>query len=169
MLLNEPTFLDDLCAHISDGGTLNTFVRIVHDIRFMSVWEWLDEDPARRERYNKAVGVQGEVHRDLVTDGLVDAATYDIAQLFDPKGRPLPIHQVSPWMRANIAGIETTVNEAGSVTTKYRMVDKTKNRELLGKRYGMFVDKIEHGGRLTLEQMVAASMSPGSTGMKSEG
>lgn len=164
-MLNEPTFLDDLCTYVADGGTLAMFVRVVHDIKYMAVWDWLDEDPIRREKYDKAVSVQGEVHRDIVTDGLVNAATGDIANLFDKQGKPLMIHKVPPETRANIQGIEVTVNDAGNVTTKFRMVDRTKNRELLGKRHGMFVDKVEHAGTLTLAQMVAASMTPGSTGM----
>lgn len=128
------------------------------EIKYMDVWTWFDEVPARREAYDKAIAVQGEVHRDIVTGGLVSAATFDVADLLDDYGDPKKISKISPEARANIQGIEVTTNDKGYTTTKIRMTDKTKNRELLGKRHGMFVDKIEHGGTLTLEQMVSASL-----------
>lgn len=156
--MQEPTFLSDLCSFVADGGTLAQFVKS-QDIKYMDVWEWLDIDPDRRSKYDEAIKVQGEVHRDIVTGGLVGAATADVADFYDAAGNPLPINKVPPAARANIQSIETTTNDEGYTTTKYRLTDKTKNRELLGKRHGMFVDKIEHGGSLTLEQMVSASMA----------
>lgn len=157
-LSQEPTFLEDMCSFVSEGKTLAQFTKS-YDIKYMDVWNWLDEVPSRRSRYNEALEVQGHVHRDVVTGGLVGAATADIAEFFDGEGSPLPVSDIPPEARANIQGIEVTVSDKGAVTTKYRLADKTRNRELLGKKHGMFVDKVEHGGNLTLEQMVSSSMA----------
>ena len=44
-------------------------------------------------------------------------------------------------------------------TAKARLVDKISALEKLGKHLGMFTEKIEHSGTLSLEQLVSESMS----------
>ena len=44
-------------------------------------------------------------------------------------------------------------------TAKVRLVDKISALEKLGKHLGMFTEKIEHSGTLSLEQLVSESMS----------
>jgi hypothetical protein len=59
-----------------------------------------------------------------------------------------------------ITQYEETVSPEGRRTRKIRTLDKTRNAELLGKTQAMFTDKVDVGGKMTLEQLVMASMDP---------
>jgi len=48
------------------------------------------------------------------------------------------------------------IDDTGRVKVKF--LDKLKAIEVLGKNLKMFVDRVEHSGSLTLEQMVEGSI-----------
>lgn len=155
----EPGSPDRVFIHISEGGTLRSLAASI-DVRYADLYEYVHGDVARLAKYTSALESRESNHRDLVTEGLLSASTVDLRRLYDVKGRLLPLHKLPDDVAAAMQGVEVVEGENGRVTTKYRMQDRTKNRELLGKIYGMFTDKVEHAGHLTLEQMVAASMAP---------
>ena len=93
---------------------------------------------------------------------LAKVAFYDPREMYDAGGRPLPVGELDDMNAAALAGIETAVKEEDGVVTvthKYRMTDRVKALELLGRYHKLFTDKVEHGGSVTLEQLVAGSMT----------
>lgn len=106
-----------------------------------------------------------EVNAERVLAELAKLAFYDPADLFDEKGRLLPITRLDDISRAAIAGIEVETRERGgspSVLSKVKLADKGLNLERLGRYLKMFTDKVEHNGRFTLEQLVTGEQHGGS-------
>ena len=82
----------------------------------------------------------------------------DVGDLYDEDGNLLPVHRMSESARALVAGLEIeNVDGPGrvrTVTHKVKIADKLRGLELLGKTQKLFTDRIEHDGRVTLEQLV---------------
>lgn len=55
--------------------------------------------------------------------------------------------------KSTVMSVEESTNQHGG-SLKIKQYDKTKALELLGRHLGMFKDKIEHSGDLTLEQIL---------------
>lgn len=89
---------------------------------------------------------------------LAKIAYGDIAEMFDEDGNLLPVHRMSDTARAAIAGVEVeTVDGPGrvrTVTHKVKRADKVQALKLLGQYQKMYTEKIEHDGRVTLEQLI---------------
>jgi len=103
-----------------------------------------------------------EVTAERTLRELAKVAFYDPREMYDAGGRPLLVGELDDMNAAALAGIETAVKEEDGVVTvthKYRMTDRVKALELLGRYHKLFTDKVEHGGSVTLEQLVAGSMT----------
>jgi phage terminase small subunit len=109
-----------------------------------------------------------EITAERVLQELARLAIYDPGHLYDKDGNQIPVHKLDDVTRAAIAGVEDeteTTSQAGEkVTTrkqKVKFADKGQNLERLGKYFKLFTDKVEHGGRVTLAQLVTASWDDG--------
>jgi phage terminase small subunit len=129
--------------------------------------------PQAASRLLKSVKVQAELVK--VTTKLCDdleisekrilwelarMAFYDPRKIFDADGRIKPITELDDDTAMAIAGLETAHKVVGDeadgcvVFTKVKLADKRANCELLGRKLKMWTDKIDHGGRMTLEELV---------------
>jgi hypothetical protein len=103
---------------------------------------------------------------------LANIGFVDIGDLHDPvTGHPLPLAKIPPHVRRAIAGVKTMIAPStekecddGKITVAgvctvvdYELWDKPKALALLGRAQGMFTDKVEVSGSLTLEQLVLAA------------
>lgn len=114
----------------------------------------------QREAAEKCTVEIAEVIRELRLLGFADiaGAFKEDGTLMNPADMPEPV-------RRAIAGFEVMEEFEGSgrdktqigYTKKVKFWEKTKALELLGKHLKMWTDKVEHSGRLTLEQLVAGS------------
>lgn len=111
-----------------------------------------------------------EITADRVLQEIAKLAYYDPGKLYDARGRLKPVHQLDDVTRAAVAQLEveeteTTVAgdaENGKASTaiistktkKLRLADKGQNLERLGRYLKLFTDRLEHDGRVTLEQLV---------------
>lgn len=136
----------------------------VLDIKYVDLYNWIHDNTDVLESYTKALEARESNHRELVMDGLLDSSTVDLRKLYDAKGKLIPLNKLPDEIALAMQGVEVVEGEDGKVTTKYRMQDRTKNRELLGRVYGMFTDKVDHSGKLTMEQLIASSMEPSKPG-----
>jgi phage terminase small subunit len=84
----------------------------------------------------------------------------DVSRLFTPEGTLKPLSQLTADDSACIAGLEVIIKnaEAGDGHTdkvhKIKVWDKSKNLEMLGKHFGLFVEKVEHSGGIVLTHEV---------------
>jgi phage terminase small subunit len=94
-----------------------------------------------------------EEYAEIVDRQLLNASVLDVGRLYDDNGKPLPIHLLPEDVRRAINSVEDETRGDTRVQ-RVKIVDKLKAIELLGKRAGLFTDKMEHSGRLTLEDLV---------------
>lgn len=176
-LAEDPATLRAICDHVAEGGALPEWCR-AQGVRFADVNAWLSADEGRRLLYDQAKKGRDEYLGEIVIRNLRQLADVDIAQAYDENGNVLPIADMPPELRRAIAGLEVFEEYQGrgenreyiGQTKKIKLVDPAKAVELLGKYRRMFVDKVEHSGSLTLEDLVGGSMaspaSPATTGGK---
>lgn len=156
--LREPEFMDDLCEDLADGKTLAEITREL-DIKYMMVFNWITGDDARRERYELAMKARGHFFKEKVLSQLRSSMDANLTDVLDDDGDVKTPDQIPDAIKPAITGYEaTTDGRTGAVTRKIKLADKTRNAELLGKTQAMFTDKVDLGGKMTLEQLVNSSM-----------
>ncbi len=97
-----------------------------------------------------------EITQDKVLRELAKLGFFDIRKLFDENGKPLDIVSLDNETAACIAGLDVMDIYDGSgddkeftgYIKKYKVADKLKALELLGKHLGMFKDKVELSGQV---------------------
>ena len=101
-----------------------------------------------------------EVTQDKVLQELAKLGFFDIRKLFDDNGKPLDISMIDDDTAACIAGMDVLDAYEGAGEDKefigyiktYKLSDKLKALELLGRHLGMFKDKVELSGSLDTEK-----------------
>lgn len=104
-----------------------------------------------------------EIDADTVLKELLKLATSDLRRLFKDDGSLLPPDEWPDDVAMAVASVEVDEIFDGfgadrtqiGLTKKVKFWDKPKALELLGKHLKLFTDKIEHSGKLTLEDLVA--------------
>ncbi len=98
-----------------------------------------------------------EITAERVLVELAKLALFDPGNLYDRDGNQLPVAKLDDVTRAAIAAVEDETVDAGEKTTrrqKVKFADKGQNLERLGRYFKLFTDRVEHGGKVTLEQLV---------------
>ena len=102
---------------------------------------------ARREALQHSTQVtQERVIFELAKIGFLDARRF-----FDSDGRPIPLHQLDAQTAGAVVGLEVLEEFAGigeerekvGEVKKYKLADKVKALELLGRHVGIFDDKVK--------------------------
>ncbi|MCD7994501.1 MAG: terminase small subunit [Clostridia bacterium] len=97
-----------------------------------------------------------EITQDRVLQELAKLGFFDIRKLFDNSGKPLDITGLDDETAACIAGLEVMDVYEGTgedkefvgYIKKYKLSDKLKALELIGRHLGMFKDKMELSGQI---------------------
>lgn len=106
-----------------------------------------------------------ELSAELILERLLEVATVDLADAYDSDGKLKPLHDIPKSVRQAMSGIDVAEEFAGygkdrqkvADVRKVKFWDKIKALEVLGKHLKLFTDKVEHSGKVTLEDMVAGS------------
>jgi phage terminase small subunit len=104
-----------------------------------------------------------QVDGDTVLRELLKLATSDLRKLFDDAGTLLPPDKWPDDTAIAVSSVEVEELFEGygpdrhqiGYTKKIKFWDKPKSLELLGKHLKLFTEKIEHSGKVTLEDLVA--------------
>ena len=99
---------------------------------------------------------------------MADEATADTADLYDEDGNLKSIHDWPLiWRQGLVSGMDIEVlyegkgrdKEAVGTLTKVKLSDRAKRLEMLGKHVNVqaFKEQLDVTGKITLEQLVAAS------------
>jgi phage terminase small subunit len=118
-------------------------------LRNVKVAEYIRERMREREK-------RTEITQDRVLQELARLGFFDIRKLFDDSGKPLDITDLDNETAACIAGLEVMDVYEGTgddrkfvgYVKKYKLSDKIKALELLGRHLGMFKDKMEVLGQI---------------------
>lgn len=114
-----------------------------------NVVAYIDERMKEREK-------RTEITQDRVLQELAKLGFFDIRKLFDDSGKPLDITGLDDETAACIAGLEVMDVYEGTgedkefvgYVKKYKLSDKLKALELIGRHLGMFKDKMELSGEI---------------------
>lgn len=122
-------------------------------LRNVKVADYIRERMEEREK-------RTEITQDRVLKELARLGFFDARKLFDEKGRPLEISELDDETAASIVGMDVMDIYEGSgedrefigYLKKYKLPDKLKALELIGRHLGMFKDKVEMSGTLESEK-----------------
>ena len=111
------------------------------------------------QQAKEALQKRTEITQDMVLRETAKLAFFDIRKMFDENGRPLDISKLDDGTAAALVGLEVQ-DVAGSdgdgFVKKYRMADKLKALELLGKRLGVFDRSSQAGSSAALSAFLEA-------------
>jgi phage terminase small subunit len=108
-----------------------------------------------------------DVTAEGVVQELAGVGFSNVQRLFRPTGELIPVHELPPAVAASIASIEVILKNAeagdGKIdrVLKVRLWDKVRGLELLARRFGLLVDKVEISGDLSLTAKIAAARQRG--------
>lgn len=96
---------------------------------------------------------------DLACQRLADIALADVGKCYGEGKTRLHVTELDDRTRAAVIAVddETTQTDKDGVITRkqsLKFADPIRATELLGKRLGMFTDKVKHSGKLSLERLV---------------
>lgn len=94
-----------------------------------------------------------EVTADRVLKEYAKLAFFDPRKLYRDDGSPIPIKELDDETAAAVAGldIQELYDKEGNFigyTKKYKLSDKIRALDSIAKHLGMFVDRVEHSGKL---------------------
>lgn len=125
-----------------------------------------DKVSAAVDAWRKRQCEKQEITAERILNELMKLAVFDPGNLYDEDGNQIPVAKLDDVTRAAIASVEDECTQgAPYVTTrkqKVKFADKGLNLERLGRYLKLFTDRVEHDGRVTLEQLVCGGESGGS-------
>ena len=153
-----------ICKHIINGGSVLDLCEM-WEISYDALWEWVQADKDRAVLYEKAVCGQNEWAIVRVLKEIKAMAMVDIRELYDDKDRLLNPSEWPEHVARAVKSVQVfeeyegtgKMRELVGYTKKVQLWDKTKMVELYGKYLKMFVDRVDHSGVLTLEDLVDSS------------
>lgn len=113
-------------------------------------------------RHITSSGILPKPSTDRILQELMRIAFFDPADLFNDDGSVKMLSEIPEDARRCIAGLELSLDEDGeTVFRKYKIIDKHKALENLGRHLAMFTDKLKVDlptelGNMTDEQVDAA-------------
>lgn len=159
----EPQTLRDLCSFIVESGTLAEWCR-KYDVKYVEVHAWLHDvdHPSRLEAYTLALEGRDSYMGDMLKAGLRDIAMADVRKLYDNRGKLIDPHKLPDELARVVTSVEEDEDaRTGNVKRKVKLESRKGGHELLGRALGLYRDRVEHEGKLTLEQLVAGSHEGG--------
>ena len=146
-------FLEVICTTVAMGGSL---INLCEDFKipYGRTLAWVNQDRGRAAQYKDAENARSEWVKERVLSELRAMGTYDIMCMFDKKGQVLPPEKWPKDFRASVKSVDFT--DKGKVR-KVTLCSKEKSLELLGKNLQLFIDRVEHTGKVTLEDLIADS------------
>lgn len=157
--------IDEIAGFVSAGGTLAGWCR-GKDIPYTDINAWIQADETRRKRYADALALRDTHQKDRVLGEITTLMDADLADAFDEHGCLKPIHDMPEGIRRAIASIEVEELWEGrgderrqvGVLKKIKLWDKVKGVELMARKNKMLVDRQEQTHRVTLADLVGASL-----------
>lgn len=146
-----------LCFHISGGGTVTEF-ETLYDLPPGSIDIWVNESPARLDLFTKALACGNERTKEKLISEFQGMAFSNIQDLCDARGRIRPPNEWPEHAARAVEAYEEKENVDGTITRKVKLRDKVKPGHILAKHLGIFQEKVEVSGALSLEAVIAATV-----------
>lgn len=166
-ILGAPGFIDELCAHVANGGDYITISQ-TKGIAFSDLYTWMNAEVSRGEAMAKAERMRVEWVRQRVLNELRCMALTDLRDAFTADGQMKKPEDWPENISRALAGVETEElweghgqdRERVGWTKKIKLHPKTEALKLIGSEFGLFVQKHKIDGTVKLEDLVADSYVP---------
>lgn len=108
-----------------------------------------------------------EITKERVVAEYAKLAFLDPRKFYDDSGRLIPVPQLPADVAAALAGMELTVARSGTDADgnpeyedvkKIKFIDKKGALDSLARHLGMFIEKVEHTGNVTVQVVDFAAM-----------
>jgi len=146
-------FMEQVCMSISHGGSLIELCKAWR-VKFGRMLNWIRLDDDRSIRYNDALNSRNDWAKERILIELKRIGTSQINSIYDDDGEILPIKEWPDEVSSIVKSVEFDEGEI----KKIAFWNKEKCLELLGKTIQMFIDRVEHTGKVTLEDVIADSI-----------
>lgn len=164
-IINDPNTIDVIFKHLANGGSLINLCK-TWNVRYSDIIFWIHQSDERKKAYHEGLEAQKAWGIERLLQEIRSISFVDIRKIFNEDHSLKPPSEWPDDVAAAIAGIETDELFEGmgkersrvGETKKIKMFDKLKALEMLGKDLGRFTQKIEHSGKLTLEDLVTGSI-----------
>lgn len=159
----EETF-KTICVHVASGGSLIDLCEM-WAVRYGDMIAWIRSDKEMSRRYSDAMNDRGEWAKERILLELKRIGMADIRKIYNEDGSLKAVHEWPSEVAGFVASIETVEEFEGSGkdkeqvgwNKKVKLWNKERALELLGKNLHLFIEKVEHSGKLTLEDLVNAT------------
>jgi hypothetical protein len=148
-VLNQPSTLDDIYAHILGGGSLVDLAE-TWEIPFGRIRLWMAEDENRDKAYIKALNLRAELEAEKIKRELNRIAYADFQRIYEKDGTLKPFTE---WPKEVAAAVQGLKYEGGRLVD-FKAADKVSALVNAGKAIAMFRENIKVDGNMTLEQML---------------
>lgn len=156
-LLEDPEkLINTICANVASGGSLINLCE-VWGVGFGLVSSWIRSIGEYSERYESALKDRNEWTKERVLSELRRIGLSNIKRIYDSEGNLVPVQDWPDDVAAFVSKVEHHPEEKGGGIKNVTFWNKEKALELIGKNISMFIDRVDHSGNMTLEDLITQS------------
>lgn len=150
-LVAKEDIMDTICSHVASGGSLIDLCE-TWEVRYGDMVAWVRKDRERSRRWVDAQNDRSEWARERILLELKRIGMADIRKVYNKDGSIKEPHE---WPSEVASFISS--HEVNGDVQKLKFWSKEKALELLGKNLHLFVERVEHSGKLSLEELITAA------------
>ena len=148
ILKNDPQSMEVLFDHVANGGSLIELSKM-WGMPYSKLMRHIRSKEDLKAKLAQAMSDREEWARESVLDEVKKMSLYDVKDAVNPDGTIKKLQELPSSLTAAIKEI----NADGGL----KFQDKLKAIDLFGKQMGLFVDKVQVDGKITLEQYILAA------------
>lgn len=161
---NEHEFMELIFSHLANGGSLITLAD-GYKIAYGHLMKWINGDRERFFYYQRALDARAEWAREAILREINRLSMADPRKMYNDDGtlmNPKDLDDATASMVKKFTvtelydGVGKERMEVGQTKT-VELWSKEKALQMLAKNFGMLIEKVEHSGKVTLEDLINES------------
>lgn len=143
--LNDPNNIEVIIDHVANGGSVIDLCKL-WQMKYSDIMRKIRAIPETKAAYEQALLDRDEWAKERLMSEVRSLSTYSIKDALNPDGTFKPLHELPDELAAAIKEID--------IDGVLKFSDKLKAIDLFGKQLGVFIEKKEISGKVTLEQLI---------------
>ena len=148
--LSDQVNIDLIIDHVANGGTIIDLCKM-WAIKYSDVMRVIRANESYKKSYDQALLDRDEWAKERILSEVKALSTYTIKDALNADGTFKALKDMPDHLAAAIKEVDLDGN--------LKFSDKLKALDLLGKQLGIFIEKKEISGRVTLEQLILEAHS----------
>ena len=148
--LSDQVNIDLIIDHVSNGGTIIDLCKM-WAIKYSDVMRTIRANESHKKSYDQALLDRDEWAKERILSEVKALSTYSIKDALNADGTFKALKDMPDHLAAAIKEVDLDGN--------LKFSDKLKALDLMGKQLGIFIEKREISGRVTLEQLIMEAHS----------